>query len=126
MLLALAGIVLIASAVFARLPRPIAGVGTLDLCVLTQWPVVVFEGEDWRGAFPDDLRQSAPRQVPIVEWPGGMRFDQKVGALLDADGTEVFRTGDRVKVEGSLIQTGGDPAPCDYTLGMKVTEIASP
>ena len=124
MVLALAGIVLIASAVFARLPRPIAGVGTLDLCLLTQSPIVAFEGEDWRGAFPDDVRTYAPRQVPIVEWPSGMRFDQEAGALIDADGTEAFRKGDRVKVEGSLIQTSGDPAPCYYTLGMKVTEIA--
>ena len=55
-----------------------------------------------------------------------MRFDEAVGALLDAHGDALFHKGDRVTVKRSLIEVHGDPSPCYYTLGVKVEEIARP
>ena len=121
----LAGVVLAAALVIPRLPRPITAVGTLDACKWG-WPVVVFEGDDWRAGLPDDLRAVAPRQIPIAEWPSGLRFDETSGKLLDEKGDAVFRRGDRVRVSGTIVRTSGDPAPCFYTLGVKVESIGVP
>ena len=111
--------------VLARQPRPVAAVGTLDQC-LGGWPVVVFEGEDWRTGVPDNLRQSAQRRIPVAAWPSGMRFDETEGALLDGRGETVFRKGARVRVAGRFVETPGDPAPCFYTLGIRIDAIAAP
>ena len=124
-MLLLGGVLLAAALVASRLPRPVASLGTLDQC-LWGWPVVVFEGEDWRDALPDNLRAYAQRQIPIAEWPKGMRFDEAAGALLDEHGDALFHKGDRVRVKGSVIEVHGDPSPCYYTLGVRVEEIASP
>ena len=124
-ILLLVGVLLAVALILPRLPRPVSGVGTLDAC-LTGAPVVLFEGEDWKGALPDDLRAYPPRQLPIAAWPSGMRFDEAAGALLDSHGGALFHKGDRVRIKGSVIEVHGDPSPCYYTLGVKVEEIASP
>jgi hypothetical protein len=122
--LVIAGVVLVAALVISNLPRPITALGTLDQC-LWGWPVIVFEGEDWKAAVPDGLGASAPRQIPVATRPSGMRYDETAGALLDAEGETVFRRGDRVRVNGTIVRTGGDPAPCFYTLGVKIETIAA-
>jgi hypothetical protein len=122
--LVIAGVVLVAALVISNLPRPITALGTLDQC-LWGWPVIVFEGEDWKAAVPDGLGASAPRQIPVATWPSGMRYDETAGALLDAEGETVFRRGDRVRVNGTIVRTGGDPAPCFYTVGVKIETIAA-
>lgn len=119
------GVALVGAFVVARLPRSISAVGTLDQC-LWGWPVVVFEGEDWKAALPDNLRAYAPRQIPVAEWPVGLRFDETAGVLLDGQGDAVFRNGARVRVAGTVVETQGDPAPCFYTLGVKVETITAP
>ncbi len=124
-LLLLVGVLLVAALILLRLPRPVAGVATLDQC-LGGWPVMVFEGEDWKSALPDDLRAYAPRYLPIAEWPNGIHFDEATGALLDIHGDELFRKGDRVRIKGSVVEVHGDPSPCFYTLAVSVEEIASP
>jgi hypothetical protein len=124
-LLVLIAVVAAATLILPRLPRPVAAFGTLEQC-LGGWPVVLFEGEDWKGALPDPIRPYAQRQIPIASWPAGMRFDERAGALLDAQGLAVFRKGDRVRIKGFVIEVHGDPSPCFYTLGVKVEEIASP
>lgn len=121
-LLVVVGIALAAGLVIARMPRAVAAEGTLDQC-LGGWPVVVFEGEDWKAALPDDARPYAQRQIPVAEWPSGMSFDESAGALLDGRGEPVFRKGDRVRVAGAIVETHGDPAPCFYTLGVKIDTI---
>jgi hypothetical protein len=123
--LVVVGVVVAGALILPRLPRPVSGFGTLDQC-LWGWPVVVFEGEDWKGALPDPIRPYAQRQMPIASWPTGMRFDETAGALLDAQGNAVFRKGDRVRIKGFVIEVHGDPSPCFYTLGVQVDEIASP
>jgi hypothetical protein len=125
MVLVVAGVGLVAALVMSALPRPVAAIGTIDQCG-GGWPVIAFEGEDWKAAMPDDARMSAPRGIPVSEWPKGMRYDESAGALLDADGMTVFRNGDRVRVRGSIVRTSGDPAPCFYLLGIKVETIAAP
>ena len=121
----LAGVLLVAALVLPRLPRPLAAVGTLDQCYWG-WPVLAFEGEDWKDSLPDERRASAPGSIPIASWPTGLRFDEDAGVLLDAGGEPVFRKGDRVRIEGSVIEVHGDPSPCFYTLGVKVDAIAVP
>ncbi|HLO36586.1 MAG TPA: hypothetical protein VK194_10905 [Candidatus Deferrimicrobium sp.] len=124
-ILVLVGVLLVAAVILPRLPRPIAEVGTLDEC-LWGWPVVVLEGEDWKGALPDSLRAYARHQMPIAAWPSGMRYDEAAGTLLDARGDAVFHKGDRVRIKGSVVEVHGDPSPCFYTLGVNIDEIASP
>ena len=124
-LIALVLVSLAVAVILPRLPSSIAAVGTLDEC-FWGWPVVAFEGEDWKGALPADLLAIAPRQIPIAEWPSGMRFDEAASALLDGRGDAIFRKGDRVKITGSVIHVHGDPSPCFYTLGVKVEAISSP
>jgi hypothetical protein len=119
--LVLVGVLVVAALVVSRLPRPISGAGPLSQCV-GGWPQVAFDGEDWRHALPD----GAPRQIPIAEWPSGMRFDETSGSLLDANGSAIFRIGDRVRLRGSVIEVHGDPSPCYYTFAVKVAEIGSP
>jgi hypothetical protein len=111
--------------ILVRLPRPVDAVGTLDECP-GGWPVVVFEGEDWKAALPDNIRPYAQRQIPVADWPSGMRFDRSAGALLDRHGDLVFRKGDRVRVAGTIVETQGDPAPCFYTIGVKIDTITAP
>lgn len=38
-----------------------------------------------------------------------MHFDEAAGVLLDADGEPLFRTGERVRVKGSVVEVHGDP-----------------
>jgi hypothetical protein len=119
------GLVLAAAVFISRMPRPVSGTATLDEC-LGGWPVVVFEGEDWRVAMPDDLQAAAPRQIPVAAWPSGMRFDEAAGTLMDANDEVLFRRGDRVRLDGAIVRTTGDPAPCFYTLGVQVEQISAP
>src|SRR5215217_4423915 len=84
-LVVLAGIWLAATLILARLPRPVAAVATIDQCA-GGWPVLVFEGEDWKNALPDDLRRTPPYEIPIAEWPPGMLFDQSTGSLHEENG----------------------------------------
>jgi hypothetical protein len=125
----LLGVLLATAVIVPRLPRPVEGVAALDQC-LWGWPVVAFEGEDWRAALPisiaEGYRAYAQRQTPVVEWPTGMRFDETAGVLLDAQGQAVFRNGDRVRVAGTMVETSGDPAPCYYRVGIKIDEIGPP
>jgi len=121
----LVAVVVAGALIVSRLPRPVAAVGMLDQC-LWGWPVVHFEGEDWKQAIPDNLRAYPPAYVPIAEWPSGLRFDKSAGALFNSAGDRLFRKGDRVRIEGSVIEVHGDPSPCFYTLGVKVEAIASP
>ena len=124
-ILLVAAVVLAVALVLAGLPRPVAATGMLDQC-LGGWPVVVFDGEDWKAALPDEIGPYAQRQMPVADWPAGMRFDEAAGALLDAHGAAVFHKGDRVRVAGSIVRTQGDPAPCFYTLGVRVESITAP
>ena len=124
-LLVAAGVVLVAALVISNLPRPVAALGTIDQC-LWGWPVIVFEGEDWKAAVPDNRGPYQQRQIPVAEWPKGMRYDEAAGLLLDQAGAVVFRKGDRVRVNGSIVRTSGDPAPCFYLLGVKIDTIAAP
>ncbi len=108
--------------ILPRLPRPVAGAATIDQCQ-GGWPVLVFEGSDWRKALPDNLQAGPPRQIPIARWPNGMHFDEPTGVLLDIRGDVALRKGDRVTIKGSVIEVHGDPSPCYYTLGVQVDEI---
>jgi hypothetical protein len=119
------GVLLLGALILPRLPRPVAGVAMLGQC-LGGWPVVQFEGEDWKDALPGDLRAYAPNSIPIAAWPSGLRFDEASGVLLDASGEPLFRKGDRVRIKGSVVEVHGDPSPCYYTLGVRVEEIANP
>src|SRR5262245_46761699 len=109
----------------ARMPRPVAAVGTLGQC-LWGWPVINFEGEEWKAALPDGARPYGPHQMPVADWPSGMRYDETAGALLDERGEVVYRKGDRARIGGTIVGTGGGPAPCYYTLGVKVETITAP
>lgn len=122
-ILFVASLALVGALVVARAPRPIAAMGALDQCQ-GGWPVVVFDGEAWRAALPDDVH-NAPRQIPVAAWPSGMHFDEKAGVLLDAQGNTAFRKGDTVRVTGSIVRVGGDPAPCYLLLGVRVETIAA-
>jgi hypothetical protein len=128
-LVVLLGVLLAAAVIVPRLPHPVEGVATLDQC-LWGWPIVAFEGEDWRAALPNSIaeeyRAYAQRQTPVVEWPNGMRVDEAAGVLLDAQGHAVYRKGDRVRVAGTIVETSGDPAPCYYRVGVKIDEIGPP
>jgi len=108
-----------------RLPRPVATTGMLDQC-LWGWPVIVFEGEDWKSALPDEIQPHPQRQMPVAEWPTGFRFDETAGAVLDSEGVPVFHKGDRVRVVGTIGRTEGDPAPCFYTVGVRIESITVP
>jgi hypothetical protein len=121
----LVGVLVIGALILPRLPRPVAAIGTLDQC-LGGWPVVAFEGEEWKDALPGDLRAYAPNSIPIASWPSGLRFDEASGVLLDASGEPLFHKGDRVRIKGSVVEVHGDPSPCYYTLGVRVEEIANP
>jgi hypothetical protein len=120
-----AGVLLAASIVLVlvHLPRPISGIAALTQC--SGWPMLAFEGEGWTSAFPGDPA-SVPRQVAIAGWPGGMRFDEASGVLRDAQGDAVFRSGDRMRVKGSVVQVYGDPSPCWQTRAVSVEEVTSP
>ena len=124
-LLVVAGVVLVAGIVISSMPRPVAAMGTIDQC-LWGWPVINFEGEDWKVAVPDNRGPYVQRQIPVAEWPRGMRYDEPAGVLLDQRGSVVFRKGDRVRVNGSIVRTSGDPAPCFYLLGVRIEAIAAP
>lgn len=115
----------IAAVVIRGLPRPVAGFASLDQC-LWGWPVVAFEGEAWRDAVPDGLGAVAPSTIPVASWPRGLRFDEGARALIDEAGAVVFRSGDRVRISGSMVRTSGDPAPCFYTVGVNVESITAP
>jgi hypothetical protein len=120
---AVVGLVLAVALIVSRQPRPVTGTATLDEC-LWGWPVVILDGEDWRAAVPDDLGPNAPRQIPVVRWPPGMRYDEAADVLLDERGDAAFRRGDRVRISGTMVRTGGDPAPCFYTVGVEIERIA--
>jgi hypothetical protein len=124
-ILALIGVSIAAVLILSRAQRPVSGMATLDQCYWG-WPVVVFEGEDWKDALPAELRAYPPGEVPIAEWPDGMQFDEATGELRDANGVALFHTGDRLQIRGTVIGVHGDPSPCFFTLGVKVEEIASP
>jgi hypothetical protein len=123
--MAVVGIVLAVALIVSRQPRPVTGTATLDEC-LWGWPVVILDGEGWRAAVPDDLGPNAPRQIPVAAWPPGMRYDEATGTLLDANEEVVFRQGDRVRVNGKIVRTSGDPAPCFDTVGVQIEQIAAP
>jgi hypothetical protein len=119
----LAGAAIAVAFVISRLPPPVAGVGTLDEC-LGGWPIVAFEGDEWKAALPEDASRYRGGLIPVAEWPSGMRFDEATDTLLDATGAAVFRQGDRVRVNGTIVETRGDPAPCYYLRGLKIDAIA--
>lgn len=122
--LVLGGVLLAAALIVPRLPRSVAGVATLGQCYWG-WPVVAFEGEDWKGALPDNLRANAPGSIPIAQWPNGSHFDEARGALLDARGSVLFRNGDRVRIVGSIVEVHGDPSPCFYRTGASTSKSPS-
>jgi hypothetical protein len=108
-----------------RVPITVSGYGTIEQCS-KGWAVIELEGEDWRAALPDDLQPYGDRQFPVISWPAGMHFDEAAHLLLDADGDPLFRTGERVRVRGTVVEIHGDPSPCYYTVNIRVAEIGRP
>ena len=123
-LVAAAAVLLIVAVLLLRLPRTVTATGTIDQC-LGGWAVVRFDGEAWKAALPDDLRAYVPGYIPVAEWPSGLSFDEAAGTLVRVNGDEVLRTGDRVRIRGSIVDVHGDPSPCYYTLGVRIEEISS-
>ena len=108
--------------ILLRVPRTVEAFGTIERC-FGGWAVVSLEGEDWRAGLPDDLRPYGERQFPVASWPAGMRFDEAAGTLVGADGEPLFRTGERLRLKGSVIEVHGDPSPCYYTVGIRIEDI---
>lgn len=108
--------------VLPRLPRPVAGVGTLDECALMSAPIVVLDGDAWRQALPDG-GVGAPNMLPVAAWPDGLRYDDATDTLRDPDGTVRFRRGDRVRISGTIVEVHGDPSPCYYTRHVRIDSI---
>ena len=107
-------------------PRPIAAAGTLDECSF-HWPVIELDDAAWHVAFPRLDESSAPRQLPVLRWPAGLRYDEPGDALLDAQGQIVFRAGDAVRFRGTIVDMSrGDIPPCFFVLGVDVESIAGP
>ena len=111
--------------VLVRVPVTVSGYGTIEQCS-KGWAVIELEGEEWRATLPEDLPPYGDRQFPVISWPAGMHFDEAQHVLLDADGVPLFRTGERVRVKGSVVEIHGDPSPCFYIVNIRVEEIGSP
>jgi hypothetical protein len=104
-----------------RSPKSIQANGTLDQC-FGGWPVVYLEG-DWQGALPADIRKNPPGYLPVAVWPAGMSYDEDAGELRDSGGTVRFRRGDRVRINGAVIEVHGDPSPCYYIWNLRIDTI---
>ena len=124
-LLGLVAVLFALALILVRVPVTVSGHGTIRQCS-GGWAVIELEGEEWRAALPDDLQPYGDRQFPVISWPAGMRFDEARHVLLDADGEQIFRTGERVRVKGSVVEIHGDPSPCFYTTNIRVEEIGLP
>lgn len=124
-LLALVAVMFAVALVLVRVPVTVAGYGTIEQCFMG-WAVIELEGEEWRAALPEELKPYGDRQFPVISWPAGMHFDEEAHVLLDADGEPLFRTGERVRVKGSVVEIHGDPSPCFYTTNIRVEEIGPP
>ena len=109
--------------ILPRLPRPVAGVGTLDECVLMAAPIVVLDGDAWREALPESARAGAPGMLPVAAWPNGLRYDDATDTVRDPDGAIRFRRGDRVRITGAIVEVHGDPSPCYYTRHIRIDSI---
>ncbi len=107
--------------ILPRLPRPVAGVGTLDECALMSAPIVVLDGDAWRQALPDG-GVGAPNMLPVAAWPDGLRYDA-TDTLRDPDGAVRFRRGDRVRITGAIVEVHGDPSACYYTRHVRIDSI---
>ncbi len=104
-----------------RAPKSIEANGTLDQCYWG-WPVVYLEG-DWQGSLPADIRKNPPAYLPVAVWPTGMSYDEEAGELRDSSGTVRFRRGDRVRINGAVIEVHGDPSPCYYIWNLRIDTI---
>ena len=120
--LALVAVMFALALILVRVPVTVTGCGKIEQCSMG-WAVIELEGEEWRAALPDDLKPYGDRQFPVISWPAGMHFDEAQHVLLDADGEPIFRTGERVRVKGSIVEIHGDPSPCFYTTNIRVEEI---
>ncbi len=95
--------------VIATRPTIVEGTGTLSEC---HWgdPIVSIDGGD--------------PYLPIAEWPEGLRYDYDDKAVVDASGQPVVRLGQRLALEGTIVEVHGDPSPCFYTRNISLTSIA--
>ena len=118
-MLVIALVVIVAAFVIARLPRTVDAFGTLDECV-GGWAVISLEG-DWHSALPEDVRSYAPGYLPVLRWPDGLSY--VAGEVRDVSGAVHFRQGDRVRVEGSVVEGRGDPPPCYATYNLTIDRL---
>jgi hypothetical protein len=123
--LALVAVTFALGLVLVRVPVTVSGYGTIELCH-GGWAVIELEGEEWRAALPEGRQPYGDRQFPVISWPAGTHFDEAAGVLFGADGEPLFRTGERLRVKGSVVEVHGDPSPCFYTVNIRVEEIGAP
>lgn len=96
-------------------------IGTLGTC-FTGEPVVVLDG-DWQDALPADARDASPGYVPLAIISSGWLYDQSSGELRAPNGQVRARNGDRIRVRATVVDVQGDPSPCYYTLGLKLSDL---
>lgn len=111
--------------VVAWMPRSVNAIGSLDECSFGS-PLIEFDAEAW-SQMPGDVQEYTGRQLPVLSWPAGMRYDQAANVLLDAQGDVVFGLADEVRVTGRIIDTqGGDVPPCFLRYAIRIEAISAP
>ena len=112
-LLPLLAVVALTVVTISRLPPHVDGSATIGVCPIDRsWPVI-------------RLDSGAERYLPVARWPTGLHFELATGEVVDASGQTVLRSGDRVRVTGSVVDVHGDPSPCYFTRGIEIDSIAS-
>lgn len=120
-------VLLIAVIVFVNvwMAKDVNALGRLDECSF-RWPVIEFEPDAW-STMPGDVQVFTGRQLPVLDWPAGYRYDEQADALLDGEGEVVFGRGDAVHVRGRIVdQSDGDIPPCFFVYGIRIEALSAP
>jgi hypothetical protein len=106
------GVAVAAAFLVWTLPERVHGSGSLDECTNYRWPVVMLDG-------------GTDFYLPVISWPAGLSYDDENEVVRDSADVVVLRRGDRVTLNGSIVDVHGDPSPCYYTRGITLYSIAS-
>ena len=109
---AVTGVAIAAAFLLWSLPERVQGSGVLDECSNYRWPVVTIDG-------------GTDFYLPVIAWPAGLTYDDEGHVLRDSADRVVLRRGDRVTLNGSIVDVHGDPSPCYYTRGIRLNNIQS-